>query len=102
VPGSRVPAPGGVTPGKHYLALTYDGTTLELYVDPVADTPDSVDVTYVPNTAQELRIGAGVNEENPQFFFNGVIDEVAVYNVDLDFSVIQKHFELATKGPTPE
>jgi hypothetical protein len=95
----QIASGGDVKPDKHYLAMTYDGTTLKLYVDPTADTP-GVAVIYVPQTANELRIGAGRNElVDPQYFFNGVIDEVAVYNVDLDFSVIQKHFEVATKGP---
>jgi hypothetical protein len=91
-----------VAPGKHYLAMTYNGTTLKLYVDPADDTPASADVAYTPNTAQELRIGAGANEADPLYFFNGVIDEVAVYNVDLEFSVIQTHFALATTGSVPE
>jgi hypothetical protein len=91
-----------VTPGQHYLAMTYNGTTLNLYVDPVDDTPASAAVPYVPNTAQELRIGAGVNEADPLEFFNGVIDEVAVYDVDLDFSVIQTHFAIATTGAAPQ
>lgn len=91
-----------VTPGKRYLAVTYDGTTLKLYVDPAEDAPASLAATYMPNTAQELRIGAGANETDPTYFFNGVIDEVAVYNVDLAFSVIQKHFSFATKGAAPE
>jgi hypothetical protein len=60
-------------------------------------------VPHVPQTANELRIGAGRNElVDPQYFFNGVIDEVAVYNVDLGFDVIQTHFELATEGPESE
>lgn len=91
-----------VTPGKHYLAVTYNGTTLKLYVDPADDTPASVDVAYQPNTARELRIGAGTNETDPQFWFNGTIDEVAIYNIDLDFATIQTHFSLATTGSVPE
>lgn len=91
-----------VTPGKHYLAMTYNGTTLKLYVDPVDDSPASADLFYEPNAARELRIGAGANEATtPLDFFNGVIDDVAVYNVDLDFATIQKHFGLATTGATP-
>lgn len=92
-----------VTPGKHYLAMTYNGQTLKLYVDPVEDAPATLDATYGPNTTRELRIGAGANEsETPLFPFNGVLDEVAVYDVDLDFTTIREHFSLATTGSLPE
>jgi hypothetical protein len=91
-----------ITPGKHYVAATYNGTTLKLYVDPVSDSPFPTDTTYVPNTANELRIGAGANEVDPLYFMKGVIDEVAIYNVDLDFSIIQTHYSLATTGSVPE
>ncbi|HEX8053519.1 MAG TPA: LamG domain-containing protein [Thermoleophilaceae bacterium] len=96
-------AAGGpdATPGRHYLAMTYDGKTLKLYVDPAADAPATAEVVYQPNTARDFRIGAGGNEsDTPQHLFNGVVDEVAVYNVDLDFATIQSHFELATNGPS--
>ncbi len=92
-----------VTPGKHYLAMTYDGQTLKLYVDPDSDAPAAEDVLYEPNATRELRIGSGANEaEAPLFFFNGVIDEVAVYNIDLDYATIQDHFGLSLTGPQTE
>ncbi|HEX8645482.1 MAG TPA: LamG domain-containing protein [Thermoleophilaceae bacterium] len=96
----RVTGPD-VTRGQHYVAMTYDGTTLKLYVDPGEGfTPLSGDVPYQPNTANELRIGAGANETDPLYFFNGVIDEVAVYNVDLSLDTLQAHFNLASTGPS--
>lgn len=95
-----VPGPD-VERGQHYVAMTYDGTTLKLYVDPgEGATPASEDVPYQPNTANELRIGAGANEGDPLYFFNGVIDEVAVYNIDLPLETLQSHFNLASTGPT--
>jgi hypothetical protein len=96
-----VPGPD-VTPGKHYLAMTYNGQTLKLYVDPMEETTLTQDVPYAQNAAQELRIGAGANEAEPLYFFNGVIDDVAVYNVALEFAPdIQSHFGLVTTGTTP-
>jgi Concanavalin A-like lectin/glucanases superfamily len=93
-----VPGPD-VAPGKHYLAMTYDGTTLKLYVDPMEETSFQQDVPYVQNAGQELRIGAGANEAEPLYFFDGVIDDVAVYNVALEFVPdIQSHFGLVTTG----
>jgi hypothetical protein len=92
-----------VSPGKHYLAMTYDGTTLKLYVDPDVDAPATAQTAYSQNTARDFRIGAGGNEsETPLHLFNGVIDEVAVYNIDLDFATVQQHFALATAGGPPE
>lgn len=91
-----------VTPGKHYIAMTYNGETLKLYVDPDADAPATLDAPYQPNPQRELRIGSGANEaQTPLFFFNGVIDEVAVYNIDLDYATIESHFGLSVAGPTP-
>jgi Concanavalin A-like lectin/glucanases superfamily len=90
-----------VTPGDHYLAMTYDKTTLKLYVDPVEDSPASMAVPYQPNAARELRIGAGANEADPPlYFFNGVIDDVAVYDAPLDFATIKAHSDLARLGIT--
>jgi hypothetical protein len=91
-----------VTQGQHFLAMTYDGTTLTLHVDPEEGNPDttvSTATAYMPNTTNELRIGAGANEATPPlYFWNGVLDEVAVYNAALDFSTIQNHFEVAQSG----
>ena len=90
---------GGEPPrGPYYLAMTYDGTSLTLYVNPV-DPTDSDQVAsqafgYQPNTTDELRIGAGALAP-PTLFFNGVIDEVAVYNAALDFNTVQNRFAVA-------
>ncbi|HEX8065966.1 MAG TPA: LamG domain-containing protein [Thermoleophilaceae bacterium] len=88
-----------VTPGVHYVAMTYDKTTLKLYVDPLEDAPATMDVPYQPNATRGLRIGAGANESDPPlYFFNGVIDEVAVYDAPLSFNVLKAHFQLARTG----
>ena len=86
--------------GMHFVAMTYDQTTLNLYVNPVELTePVSLDTTFAPNTSKELRIGAGRNEtatEPPLYFWPGVIDEVAIYDAALDLATLQKHFARAT------
>jgi Concanavalin A-like lectin/glucanases superfamily len=87
--------------GPYYLAMTYNGTHLTLYVNPVdQNDPDQVvsqAFGYQPNTTDDLRIGAGTGEP-PTFFFNGVIDEVAVYNAPLDFNTLQTHFATMAAG----
>ncbi len=96
--------------GPYYIAATYDGTTLTLYVNPVdtfdpgnpaetAQQQDSAAVTYSPNTTVDLLIGA-TNFPGPaeQFFFPGVIQDVAIYDQALDFSTIQAHFFVVMAG----
>jgi Concanavalin A-like lectin/glucanases superfamily len=92
--------------GPYYVAMTCDGGTLALYVNPInppnQPAPDQVasgPVAYQPNTKQELRIGAGANEQAATYFFPGVIDEVAVYNDVLDYATIQQHlFAMMVQG----
>jgi hypothetical protein len=92
---------GGPPRGPYYVAMTYDGATLTLYVNPIdqadPDQVKSAGSAYQPNTnnQRELRIGAGASEQAPMFFFNGVIDEVAVYKDALDFNTAQRHFAIA-------
>lgn len=90
------------TGGPHYVAVTYDGSQLTLYVDPADQTNPgmvgSVAVAYKPTTKNEFRIGAGVNEKPPQHFFPGVLDEVAIYNDALDFTTIVNHFMIMMMG----
>jgi hypothetical protein len=81
--------------------VTYDGTALKLYVDPAEDTPASMNVPYQPNATRELRIAAGANEAAPLYFFEGLIDDVAIYNDALPFTTIHAHFALAWLGVTP-
>jgi Concanavalin A-like lectin/glucanases superfamily len=95
---------GGPRRGPYHLAMTYDGMKLTVYVNPVdQNDPDQVASQafgYQPNTTDELRIGAGALEP-PTLFFNGVIDEVAVYNAPLDFNTVKRHFAIQMTGLAP-
>ena len=67
----------------HHVAFTWDAGTLELYVDGVKDTSvtktaDNA-VTSIRTTTAALTIGNGTNN----FYFDGNIDEVAVWNTTL-------------------
>jgi hypothetical protein len=107
-----VTVPAGVVAngGPYYLALSYDGATVTLYVNPVdpvdPTNPDttlhqqaSTAITYAPNTTAAFLIGAS-NSPGPaeHFFFPGVISDVAVYNVALDFHTIQQHYAVMMMG----
>jgi Concanavalin A-like lectin/glucanases superfamily len=94
---------------SYYLAMTYDGTNLELYVNPAPTEQDSngnfdktefvnadpnhesyntAQYPYEAQTTNELRIGADTGGGQPGEFFAGVIQDVAVYNAALSFQDI--------------
>jgi hypothetical protein len=81
-----------------HLVAAYDGTNKSFYVNGelVTYTVQSV----VTNSTRPLRIGAGQNEGNPNFFFNGDIDEVAVYGRALSPEAVAAHF-VAARGTNP-
>jgi Malectin domain/Concanavalin A-like lectin/glucanases superfamily len=91
--------------GPYYVAMTYDGNKVVLCVNMVdINDPDqvaqrTVSLNLQPNMKNELRIGAGANEQQtPQYFFNGVIDEVAIYEDALTFDTLLSHFAVAATG----
>jgi hypothetical protein len=62
----------------YHVAFTADGTTLKLYINGVLENSSSQTMTPVPNN-QQLLIGAR-KTNYAAYFFNGTIDEVAVYS----------------------
>jgi hypothetical protein len=110
-----------VSPGEqgppYYVAMTYDGSTLSLYVNPAASGDQATFVNSDPghtqfNSAQtgyqaatsgDLRIGASADGDTPGEFFSGWIQDVAVYDQALDFNDIVAHYWVfATGYPAPE
>ena len=74
-----------------HLVGTYDGTNKAFYVDGVLVS--AARTSFQPNRARPLRIGAGANE-NPagNYFFNGMVDEAAVYSGVLSGDRILAHY----------
>ena len=77
----------------YYVAMTYDGTNLQLYVNPAASDGEqyfqsnespgytlykSVPIGYQPATSNELRIGTSTDGGPPAEFFQGAVQDVAV------------------------
>ncbi len=101
----------------YYVAMTYDGSTLGLYVNPAASDGEetflssenpgnsrfnSAVTDYQPATSHDLRIGASADGDTPGEFFAGVIQDVAVYGSALNFKDIVSHYWVfATGAPEP-
>ncbi|MBI4326908.1 MAG: immunoglobulin domain-containing protein, partial [Chloroflexi bacterium] len=82
-----------------HLSATYDGATKRFYVDGMlAGTSTGL---FGPNDENLLRIGGGASE-NPtgNYFFEGSVDEVAVYDKVLSPERILIHYALGAR-PTP-
>jgi hypothetical protein len=79
----------------HHIAGVFDGSTKYLYVDGVLEASASVTGTIALNDA-EVRIGD--NSEQTGRFWNGLIDEVEVFNRALSASEIQSIVNAAHAG----
>ena len=68
----------------HHIAVTKSGSAVKLYVEGVDRTGPVVNRT-IANSADALLIGQGTG------FFNGTLDEVAIYNRALTATAIAAH-----------
>lgn len=80
-----------------HLAASYDGTTKRFYVDGVLAGTSTA--AFAPNDANPLRFGAGATEGFGDYFFQGEVDEPAVYDKVLSHEEIIRHF-LAGSPPS--
>ena len=60
-----------------HVAGTYDGTTVKLYYNGVSENPKAASFGLLSNT---YPLSIGVNGDLTQYFFDGAIDDVRVYN----------------------
>ena len=97
--GGRIPAT--VTDGQWvHLVGTYDGRVKNFYVDGVLVGAGIV-TNFVPNMARPLRIGGGATEGPGNYFFEGSVDEVAIYNRVLSGDRVLAHYKTALGGTEP-
>ncbi len=90
-------SPSNVVVGEWtHLVGTYDGTTKNFYVN--GALVGSAATVLAPNTARPLRVGAGATEGAGQFFFNGDVDEVAVFGRALSGAEVTGHYLAARTG----
>ena len=63
-----------------HIAATFDGSDMRLYIN--GELVGTLAINdFGKNTAMPLRIGAGRTESNADYFFNGKIDEVRIWNI---------------------
>ena len=71
----------------YHMALTVGDDTAKLYIDAVQLGPDKPLANLVlSDTSRKLSIGSALNS----WYFSGVIDEFAIFNVELDEEDIQE------------
>jgi len=76
---------GKIVDGKwHFIALWWDGSTQRIYVDGVKKDEE----TFSGDISNDLPITIGCAADNTDFF-NGIIDEIRIYNRALSEEEIQ-------------
>lgn len=83
-----------------YVAATYDGTSVRTYVNGVLDVVMPLTGTIVPTTAG-LGVGARGLPSSPSAYFNGMIDEVALYSIVKTSEQIQSRMYSVLYGNEP-
>lgn len=81
-----------------HLALTYDGESVRSYYNGEPVSSKRGPGGDIAINDQDFRIGAGGGDGPPNSFFNGALDEVAVYGAALTPSTIGGHYAAAVGG----
>ena len=86
-----------------HVAMTYDSSTLKLYVNGVLDGSQNVTGAIIA-TPQPLRIGGGAPVGQQQLFFPGRIDEAEIFDRALTLTELANIYNASTAGkcPTPD
>jgi len=67
----------------YHVAVTYNGSLASLYVNGRLEGTDVIEET-LQDREENLTIGLGKTGERPPDYFNGIIDEVRIYNITLN------------------
>lgn len=81
-------------PTAHHFVMAYTAATKTgvLYIDGAAYANVPSANALSPNTVRAFRIGAGANEGAANFFFNGVVDDVAYYSRAMGLAEAISHY----------
>jgi hypothetical protein len=89
-----------VAPNSYaHLVGGYDGTNVFFYVNGVLQAQRAV--VFAQNTLNPLRIGGGATEGDGNFFFEGDVDEVAIFDKALPEERILAHYVAGFPLTTP-
>jgi hypothetical protein len=94
--GSTKTFSGALTANEwHQVAVSFNGTTLSLYID--GQLKDSTDefAGQTPSVGQQLNIGKGDQ------VFQGKLDDIRVWNVARDVQEIATNYDLVQSGSEP-
>ena len=80
----------------YHLVAWYKDGEMRFYVNNVLYGP--VSYTYVQNEECPLRVGAGLTESSPDYFFNGLITHFRIYNRALTLREIRAHYHYLIQG----
>ena len=81
----------------YHVAMTYDGSFLNLYVNGTLDGSQAATGPLVTST-EALRIGG---DETGPWYFNGLVDELALYSRALTSAEIQAIYNAGSSGKCP-
>jgi hypothetical protein len=80
----------------HHVAATKSGSSVKLYIDGVDRTG-----TVSNKTMQSNSIALSIGQSNGGSYFNGTVDEVAVYNGALAAATVKGHYDRGAVAPSP-
>ena len=87
----------------YFVAMTYDGNNVTFYIDGVFDSefPRTGNVRTNNNPLAIGRHGGDTNQQGHELIFNGIIDDIRIYNRALSANEISKLFNqpVANAGP---
>ncbi len=102
-PGQNHPIVGvtPVTSGVwHHAAATYDGSTWRLYLDGAQEAELAVGQPPRSDSIQHAALGGALNSTGvPEGYFDGVLDEVRIWNVARITGEIQNTINIEITGP---
>ena len=85
----------------HHVAFTYNSSGINLYIDGSASGSNTTNITPVQASTDNFMIGAR-KISSPEKFFNGSIDEVAVWDTALTSTQIQSIYDATSTNLTKD